>query len=158
MSSVTRPPGCSAYIPSLLSVLYPTWCWCIAAPDNTADIHQTDRPELADARLSTIAMIGLATMHLVTLLAAILTRIRTCRWQCQSAVFYKERKRERSRGFISGNGLQEPLRKAPPHAGVHQLLSVCNWRFSCVARCRPENMSTIDILTGVYNNYWRQFN
>lgn len=72
--------------------------------------------------------------------------------------FYKERKRERSRGFISGNGLQEPLRKAPPHAGVHQLLSVCNWRFSFVARCRPENMSTIDILTGVYNNYWRQFN
>lgn len=70
----------------------------------------------------------------------------------------RERERERSRGFISGNGLQEPLRKAPPHAGVHQLLSVCNWRFSCVARCTPENMSTIDILTGVFNNYWRQFN
>lgn len=50
---------------------------------------------------------------------------------------FTRRERERSRGFISGNGLQEPLRKAPPHAGVHQLLSVCNWRFSCVARCKP---------------------
>lgn len=115
---------------------------------------QTSIRQIADARLSTIAMIGLATMHLVTLLAAILTRIRTCRWQCQSAVFLQgEKERERSRGFISGNGLQEPLRKAPPHAGVHQLLSVCNWRFSRAARCRPESMSTIDILTGVYNNY-----
>lgn len=82
-------------MPCLVLVLYRSilYAGVFAAPDNIADIHQTYRPELADGRLSTIAMIGLATMRLVTLLAAILARIRTCRRQCQSAVLQGEKER-----------------------------------------------------------------